>query len=522
MAQADAPPSLSEITQLIRSELSSTTTDDEIRQCGGPALAILAKWPDTCLQLAYQKLHDVPYKEVKKCWRRLYTDAALWKALRIFERAGTGTGEEERNEDGNMEGDADAGDWITQVVRTLDMALILTGAPGREELIELVFSALGGVIADEVYGNGDEETHQENIDEDRPSKRRKLSTDPSSSSGQNIPSKFPTTIPNQPNLQHPIPRVPSLSLSSFQSRISAPETQTPIIIENAIDFWPALGERPWNNPQYLLSHTLNGRRIVPVEIGRSYTDESWGQKILSFGEFVKTYMLDSSTTTKAENEKKKEKQTGYLAQHDLFTQIPSLRADIAIPDYCYSEPPPFTSDNVKPTAELETPLLNAWFGPANTISPLHTDPYHNILSQVVGYKYIRLYAPNQTTHLYPRGVDEKGVDMGNTSQVDLDEAFEVWSGISPWTLSIRGTGKVGDGIEDKKKKEEEEQSGEEEETGEEKQNVRGQFKERFPEFGDAEYVEGVLGPGDCLYIPVGWWHYVRSLTPSFSVSFWWN
>jgi ribosomal protein L16 Arg81 hydroxylase len=25
-----------------------------------------------------------------------------------------------------------------------------------------------------------------------------------------------------------------------------------------------------------------------------------------------------------------------------------------------------------------------------------------------------------------------------------------------------------------------------------------------------------------LYIPPFWWHYVRALTPSFSVSFWWG
>ena len=44
----------------------------------------------------------------------------------------------------------------------------------------------------------------------------------------------------------------------------------------------------------------------------------------------------------------------------------------------------------------------------------------------------------------------------------------------------------------------------------------------FPLFHEAKYVETILEEGQCLYIPVGWWHYVRSLTVSFSVSFWWN
>ena len=30
-----------------------------------------------------------------------------------------------------------------------------------------------------------------------------------------------------------------------------------------------------------------------------------------------------------------------------------------------------------------------------------------------------------------------------------------------------------------------------------------------------------LAPGDALLIPRGWWHYARSLSVSFSVSFWW-
>lgn len=44
---------------------------------------------------------------------------------------------------------------------------------------------------------------------------------------------------------------------------------------------------------------------------------------------------------------------------------------------------------------------------------------------------------------------------------------------------------------------------------------------RFPLFADAPgCVETVLGPDDTLFIPCGYWHYVRSLTPSFSLNFW--
>ena len=171
---------------------------------------------------------------------------------------------------------------------------------------------------------------------------------------------------------------------------------------------------------------------------------------------------------------------GYLAQHELFTQVPALRRDIYVPDFCYTSPsPPALGTPLygKAVKELEEPLLNAWFGPAGTISPLHTDPYHNILCQVVGKKYIRLYAPEQSEKLYPRGVEGAGIDMSNTSRVPVEDV---------------------------------------------EMSLVAEEDNEFPLFAGAEYVETVLHEGECLYIPVGWWHYVRSLTTSFSVSFWWN
>lgn len=186
--------------------------------------------------------------------------------------------------------------------------------------------------------------------------------------------------------------------------------------------------------------------------------------------------------------------TGYLAQHDLFSQIPSLRDDIKIPDYCYC-----TTSAASPISEStpmpEEPLMNAWLGPCGTISPLHTDPYHNIFCQAVGYKYVQLYAPDQTPYLYPHGVDEQGVDMSNTSEVDV-ELFS--SRHKKYSSSVLTS------------------------PGHKAEEPSSSPDEKFPLFRKARYVEGLLGPGDSLYIPKGWWHYVESLTTSFSVSFWWN
>lgn len=44
--------------------------------------------------------------------------------------------------------------------------------------------------------------------------------------------------------------------------------------------------------------------------------------------------------------------------------------------------------------------------------------------------------------------------------------------------------------------------------------------EEFPEFAKAPFWECLLTRGDVLYIPPQCWHFVRSLSVSFSVSFW--
>ena len=45
---------------------------------------------------------------------------------------------------------------------------------------------------------------------------------------------------------------------------------------------------------------------------------------------------------------------------------------------------------------------------------------------------------------------------------------------------------------------------------------------RSPALAAAPFLDCALAPGDALYIPPGWWHYVKSTSRSFSVSWWWR
>lgn len=101
-----------------------------------------------------------------------------------------------------------------------------------------------------------------------------------------------------------------------------------------------------------------------------------------------------------------------------------------------------------------------WFGPRGTFTPLHHDLTNNMLVQIYGRKKVVLAPAMQVERLYnDRGVFSSVADFAN-----LDFA-------------------------------------------------------RFPLLRNVRKIELEIGPGDALFIPVGWWHCVEGLDASISVSF---
>lgn len=123
-------------------------------------------------------------------------------------------------------------------------------------------------------------------------------------------------------------------------------------------------------------------------------------------------------------------------------------------------------------------MRNVWIGPADTFTPIHKDPYHNLFVQVVGSKRVHLFPPSTAPDLH---LSQSGTQT-NTSVVPSEDYL------------LRDGG-------------------------------QGSDASQYP--GLARALEhpsashAVLHPGDALYIPRGWFHCVRSLATSVSVNDWW-
>lgn len=128
---------------------------------------------------------------------------------------------------------------------------------------------------------------------------------------------------------------------------------------------------------------------MPVELGGTYTGEGWRQELMTIGDFIGRFIEpNTGDEHPADNDDGGSLDTGgkaYLAQHQLFDQIPALRRDIVTPDYCA-----LLLEDEEDDRDAGSVAINAWFGPAGTVSPLHNDPFHNLLAQVVGTKRVSI------------------------------------------------------------------------------------------------------------------------------------
>ncbi|KAI8456143.1 hypothetical protein BY996DRAFT_4579952 [Phakopsora pachyrhizi] len=393
---------------------------------------------EALLILAEEKISSFFYNKIQTIWRQLYTDSTLIKVSTILSSVSEYSEIFE-----NV-------DWYG-LMKLLDMALIVSGVPGRGRR-EATFFLIKKIQKD--FINTKSLSNQVESSIERPLKKPRTIFN---TYDQKINSQFSVV---QRSIQ-------SFELPPSDESFSTELYKKPFVIKKYCKNWPALKERPWKDLNYLRASTGPGR-FVPVEIGRNYSDDDWGQKIMSWYEFLNK--LEFSGTIQPE--------IVYLAQYNLFNQFPSLKDDMVIPSYTDCQIP--SEVGSKPESE-DGLLLNAWLGPSGTISPAHTDPYYNCYAQIVGKKYVWVAPPGFYDEMYPFGKvsgDEKSLQsnfMNNTSQVDIFE-------------------------KDLKK-----------------------LQEKFPQFVEQvlpQAMQVVLEEGDMLVMPPGWWHSMKSLETSMNISIW--
>ena len=258
-------------------------------------------------------------------WRRVYTDACLLLAFT------------------DILNFASSGDkaLLYSAVSRLDHAIVIAGAPGEGRMdlvLDLIRQVQLGCLEFPL------EFQRDNLPEPtaRSQERGSLST------------TLPSATKNVPHLDRPP------SLSAFISRFS----QQPFVLPGFLSDWPALNEHPWRSLDYLRKVAGPGR-IVPVEVGSDYRSDDWTQQMVPWEEFLSNLERQHTGDTT--------RPVLYLAQHSLFNQFPTLRDDISVPDYVYTDlEPPSNYPQYKPPANEERLVLNAWLGPGGTVSPAHT------------------------------------------------------------------------------------------------------------------------------------------------------
>lgn len=103
--------------------------------------------------------------------------------------------------------------------------------------------------------------------------------------------------------------------------------------------------------------------------------------------------------------------------------------------------------------------VKLWFGPKGTVTPLHHDAGNILFGQIYGRKHIKLISPFDINRVYNNRSCFSAVDLEN---IDY---------------------------------------------------------EKFPLMHLVTIIDVILEPGEFLLLPVGWWHWVKSLDVSISLSF---
>lgn len=159
----------------------------------------------------------------------------------------------------------------------------------------------------------------------------------------------------------------------------------------------------------------------------------------------------------------KENPAPYPCKFDMGTHFPELMDDV-LPRFVYAMPDRIGHSLLPKAALPGAATLEVFLGgPGGKFPYLHYDYLHlyTFINQMYGDKEFTVYAPGQEKFVY--------ADPEN-----------------PWRSTV--------------------------------ENHQEPDFEKYPLFKKAEAIKVVVGPGETIFIPCGWWHTAKSLTPTVSIA----
>lgn len=115
------------------------------------------------------------------------------------------------------------------------------------------------------------------------------------------------------------------------------------------------------------------------------------------------------------------------------------------------------------------PTINLWIGSGGNVTPIHYDFSSNFLAQVKGEKKVILFEPSQSRNLYALSVKSKNSNLSPINTINPD------------------------------------------------------FN-KHSKYRNIPYYECTIEPGQMLFIPLFWWHWVNTINreTAISINYWWN
>jgi hypothetical protein len=261
----------------------------------------------------------------------------------------------------------------------------------------------------------------------------------------------------------------------------------PVILRGAIAHWPAV--QKWS-PDYLRS-MVEGAKVViqsKSDYGPSGSKRHFEEsKETDFAEVVDMMTLDDAPDM------------SYVRQTRVWKDIEPLVADV--------QPLRYGPANLAKTDG------NLWIGPAGTIAQMHWDPGHNLFAQIRGEKKWILVPPSESHMTYANKFSLSEIIQDSRVRERFPAFVENMERTMASSASIEDL--VGHGFSDSERRLIYSWLAQMNNCD---VNAEEPDPEKTPLFLAAHRHEGMLKAGDLMFIPIGWRHFVRSMSASISMN----